>query len=180
MRLLVLRPTAGTKEKYPPRGRRTEEIPTQRVADDQRVLGLVLAVCKAPKEKPLLSPPYNIGISLMSRPVHSPHTFTSLAGGENALPMLNELAALQFCQSLSQFLLGVHDDRTVPGNRLLNRLARYQEKTDAFVAGLNDNLIAAIEEHERVIAGLVLRVGFRVDSRFSQNRARIRCIPECA
>ncbi len=73
--------------------------------------------------------------------------------------MLDERAALQFCHCLSQLLLGVHDDRTVSRCRLLNRLAGHQEKTDAFLAGLNGNLIAAIEKHERMIPGVVLRVG---------------------
>jgi hypothetical protein len=59
--------------------------------------------------------------------------------------MLDERAALQFCHGLSQLLLGVHDNRTVPRHRLLNRLARYQKKTDAFLAGLNSNLVTATE-----------------------------------
>jgi hypothetical protein len=67
-----------------------------------------------------------------------------------------------------------------PYHAILNGLARYQQKTDAFFAGLNSNLVAAIEEHERVIPGIVLRVRVWVDSRFGQNRARIRCIPERA
>ena len=80
-------------------------------------------------------------------------------------PVLDERAALQLCHGLLQLLLGVHDDRTVPRHRLLNRLARYHQKTDAFLASLNGNLRAAIEEHERVIAGVVLRVGVWVDIR---------------
>ena len=94
--------------------------------------------------------------------------------------MLDERAALQFCHGLPQLRLCVHNDRTVPRYRLLDRLAGHQEKTDAFLAGLNGNLIATIEQNERVIPGVVLRVGARIDSRFGQNRARIRCIPERA
>jgi hypothetical protein len=55
--------------------------------------------------------------------------------GREALPVLDERAALQFCHGLSQLLLGVHDDRTVPRHRLLNRLPGHQQKTDAFFAG---------------------------------------------
>lgn len=55
-----------------------------------------------------------------------------------------------------------------------------KEKPDALFAGLNGNLIAAIEQHERMIPGVVLRVGVWVDGRFGQNRAWIRCIPEGA
>ena len=94
--------------------------------------------------------------------------------------MLDERAALQFCHGLPQLPLGVHDDRTVPRHRFLNRLAGHQEKTDAFFAGLNGNLISTIEQNERVIPGVVLRVGVWFDGRFGQNRARIRCIPERA
>lgn len=80
---------------------------------------------------------------------HTPPQHIYLCGrGRNPLPVLDERAALQLCHSLSQFLLSVHDDRTVPRHRLLNGLARYQQKTDAFFASLYRNLVAAIEEHE--------------------------------
>src|SRR5689334_1257282 len=108
---------------------------------------------------------------------HSPHVY-QFGCVREVLPVLDERATLQFCHGLSQLLLDVHDDRTVPRHRLLNGLARYQQKTDAFFAGLNSNLIATIEEHERVIPGIVLRVRVWVDWRFGQNRARIRCIPD--
>ena len=43
------------------------------------------------------------------------------SGVREALPVLDERAALQFCHGLSQLLLGVHDDRTVPRHRLLTK-----------------------------------------------------------
>jgi hypothetical protein len=94
--------------------------------NDLRELGLVLGIRKAftiQRGAPL--PPYNMGISRMSCHAHSPHV-CQFGGGKEALLVLDERAALQFCHGLPQLLLGVHHDRTVPRDRFLNRLARYQ------------------------------------------------------
>jgi hypothetical protein len=64
------------------------------------------------------------------------------------LPVLDEVPFCRSGTALSQLLLGVHDDRTEPGQRLLNRFARHQEKANAFFDGFNSNLVAVIEEHE--------------------------------
>jgi hypothetical protein len=95
--------------------------------NDQRELGLVLGIRKVlttPGRAPL-PPPYNMGISRMNCHAHSPHV-CQFGGGREALLVLDERAALQFCHGLPQLLLGVHHDRTVPRHRFLNRLARYQ------------------------------------------------------
>src|SRR5258705_280527 len=51
--------------------------------------------------------------------------------------------------------LRVQNDRCVPSDRLLDRLARDQQEANPLVAGLNRDLIAAIEQHQRSIAGFL-------------------------
>src|SRR5258705_12316977 len=46
---------------------------------------------------------------------------------------LDERAVAQVLHRLLQFRLRIHHDRPVPRHRLLDRPARYQEKTDALV-----------------------------------------------
>ena len=58
---------------------------------------------------------------------------------------LDEGAALQFVNCLAKLCLGVHHDGPVPRYRLLDWLAGDQQETDAFIAGLNSHLIAAVE-----------------------------------
>ena len=58
----------------------------------------------------------------------------------------DEVARAQVGEGLGQFFLRVHDDRAVPCNRLLDRLAGDQQETDAFLAGLHDHFIAGVED----------------------------------
>src|SRR3984957_10916893 len=92
--------------------------------------------------------------------------------------MLNELSGLQFGHRLPQLLLSVHYDRSVPCDRLFDRLARHQQETDTLVAGLDGDLVAAVEQHQRVIAYVIFRRRIGICRLFSQNRARIRGIAE--
>src|SRR2546430_1837945 len=69
-----------------------------------------------------------------------------------ASALLDERAFVQFGEGLLQLGLGVHHDRAIPGDRLLDRLARDQEEPDALLAGLDRHLVAAIEQHERAIS----------------------------
>src|SRR5580658_3364973 len=71
--------------------------------------------------------------------------------------LLDERAAAQFGKGLLQFGLRVHHDRAVPGDRLLDRLAGNEEKADALLAGLHRDLVAAVEQNERAVAGLLAR-----------------------
>lgn len=61
--------------------------------------------------------------------------------------LLDELALPQLVESLLQFFLRVHDDGPVPGDRFFDRLARYQKKANAFLSGLYDHFVAAIEQY---------------------------------
>jgi len=62
-----------------------------------------------------------------------------------------------------KLLLRIHHDRPIPCDRFLDRLARHQQEADALVAGLHHDLVAAVKEHQRVIAHVVdgRRVRFR-------------------
>ena len=68
-------------------------------------------------------------------------------------PLLMKVPVPQLADGLLQLGLRVHDDRSIPGDRLPDRLARDEQEADAFVAGLNRHLIAAVEENQRAIAG---------------------------
>src|SRR5437660_3984366 len=94
--------------------------------------------------------------------------------------MFDEIAGVQFGDGLAQLLLRIHYYGAVPGNRLLDRLAGDEEKTDSFAAGLHHDLISTIEEHERMIADVVDGRGVGVNDLIRENRPRIRCVAECA
>ena len=66
--------------------------------------------------------------------------------------MLQERPLLEFPECLPKLFLRVHHNRAVPRHRLLDGLARYQQKSDALRARLHHNLIAAVKEHQRVVA----------------------------
>ena len=61
--------------------------------------------------------------------------------------MFDELAGLQVGHGLTDLLLRVHHDGSVPRHRLFDRLTRYQQEANPFIASLHANFIAAIEEH---------------------------------
>src|SRR6202023_2183228 len=54
---------------------------------------------------------------------------------------------------------GVHHNRAIPGDRLLDRLAGNQEEADAPFARLHGDLVAAVEQHQRTVAGLLSDYG---------------------
>ena len=57
-------------------------------------------------------------------------------------PVLDEGAVAEFGDRLPKFVLRVHHDRPVPGDRLGDRLARDEQETDALVTGLHRHLVA--------------------------------------
>src|SRR5579864_8232444 len=70
---------------------------------------------------------------------------------------IQERALAQLLEGPLQLLLGVHHDRSVPGDGFRQRLAGHQQEADPLVAGLHRDLVAAVEEHE----GAVVRLGGR-------------------
>ena len=78
-------------------------------------------------------------------------------------------------------VLRVHHDRSIPGDRLLDRLSRDEQEPDALVAGLHDDFVAAVEQHERSVAGLGSRftASLPVDL-LGQHAARLRRVAERA
>jgi hypothetical protein len=64
--------------------------------------------------------------ALRSRSAQSPIVLSAIIQRHSA--MLDEGARLQFVDGLSKLFLRVHHDRAVPGDRLLDRLARREQK----------------------------------------------------
>ena len=62
--------------------------------------------------------------------------------------VFNERPDAQLVVSALELLFGIHDDRAVPGNRLLDRLTRYEQETDTLVTGLDADLVTAVEQHQ--------------------------------
>ena len=83
--------------------------------------------------------------------------------------VLDELAGLQLVHGLIQLGLGVHHDGAVPGDWLLERLAGDEQEADAFRAGLDDDLVAAVEQNERMVFRVVLCRSIRIDRRLGQD-----------
>src|ERR1051325_12199155 len=89
--------------------------------------------------------------------------------------VLDKGAAAQLADRLLQFLLRIHDDRAVPGDRLLDRLPRHQQEADAALAGLHRDLVAAVEQHQRAIADQLAQQDlFAADLLLGQNSERLR------
>src|SRR6185295_7798986 len=80
--------------------------------------------------------------------------------------MLDERAVLKFANGLLNFRIRVHHDRPVPGDRLLDRLARYKQEVNAFIAGLYRYLVAGVEQHERTVAGALAHKQFAASGAF--------------
>src|SRR5581483_7242196 len=108
--------------------------------------------------------------------ITSPAVSTSSAIG--TLP--EKRALLQFFEGLAQFLLRVHYDRSIPGNRLLEGLARNQQEAHAVFAGLDLHFVAAVEQYERAILGLRGRRGIQPIDHFGRHGERAGGIAEFA
>src|SRR5580704_8717399 len=61
----------------------------------------------------------------------------------------------QLTERLLQLGLRVHHDRPMPGDGLFDRFARHQKEANSLIAGLHRYLVAAVEQYERAIAGLI-------------------------
>src|ERR1700693_5752196 len=94
--------------------------------------------------------------------------------------MFNELSGLQFGHGLPKLLLRVHNNRSVPCDRLFDRLAPHQQETDTLVSSLDSEFVAAVAPHHRWAGHLMLRRRLGGCRLFSQNRARIRGIAKRA
>lgn len=77
---------------------------------------------------------------------------------------------------MAEFCLGVHDDRPVPRDRLLNWLAGDEQEADAFRSGLDLNLIAAIEQDQGMVRRVILGLHVGIDTGLGEDRLRSRGI----
>src|SRR5260370_5643732 len=66
--------------------------------------------------------------------------------------VLDERAVVQLGGRLFQLRPGVHHDRPVPRDRLLNRLTGDQKEANAFLPGLNRYFVAAIKYDEGAVS----------------------------
>jgi hypothetical protein len=88
--------------------------------------------------KPRLLPKIHVRASA---PTPMPTTFS----WQTLLPALQEGALFEVAEGIAKLILGVHHDRTIPGDGFLERLAGDKQETDAVVAGLHHEFVAAIE-----------------------------------
>ncbi len=86
------------------------------------------------------------------------------------LAALDEGPVAEVVDRLLKFGVGVHHDRTIPSDRLLEQLPGHQQKPDAFLACLDSDLVAAVEQDQLTIAGLLPDENFIVRrAAFGQN-----------
>ena len=67
---------------------------------------------------------------------------------------------LQFIEGLAQFLLRVHDDRAVPGDRLTDGPAGDEQEAHRGILGIDQDLVAVLKDDQGAVAQpwLVLRI----------------------
>jgi hypothetical protein len=75
-------------------------------------------------------------------------------------------------------VLSIHNDRSVPCDRLLDWLPGHQQKTDTILPRLNDNLITVIKEYERTVVGLQGWCLVPPSYAFGRNRERSGSVAE--
>ena len=93
---------------------------------------------------------------------------------------LDERSVAQLGNGLLKLSLRIHNDRPVPCDRLLDRLAGDQQESDAVLAGLHGDLVAAVEQHKRAVAGPLRYQDLIVFARlFGQDAERRRRLAEC-
>src|SRR5690348_10606927 len=85
--------------------------------------------------------------------------------------MLDEAAVIQFGNGLAKLLLGVHHDGAIPSHGFFDRLAGYQQESDALAASLHHDLVSAVKEHQGVIADIVDGRGVRFRDLLGKNRS---------
>src|SRR6202049_3778185 len=94
--------------------------------------------------------------------------------------MFDEGAGVQFGYCLGWLFLRVHDNRAVPRDWLLDGLARNQQETNSFYAGLHHDLISAVKEHQRMIADVVDWRSIWFCHIVREHGSRLRGVPERA
>src|SRR4030095_4851414 len=60
--------------------------------------------------------------------------------------LLDERAAVELVECPLKFCSRVHHNRTIPGDRLFDRLAGDEQEPDSFITGLHRDLVTAVEE----------------------------------
>src|SRR5262252_5781615 len=68
--------------------------------------------------------------------------------------LLDERSLSNLPEGRPQLFLRIHHDRSMPGNRFLERLAGYQQESNARLAGLHRHFVSSVENDE----GAILRI----------------------
>src|SRR5262245_19178591 len=101
----------------------------------------------------------------------------------NASPlfMFQKCALLEFAECQPEFGLRIHDDWTIPGDWLLQRLPRHQQESDPVLTPSDNNLVSSIEQYERAVVDLGRRCRMRPPANaFGWHRERFRRVAERA
>src|ERR1041385_8596363 len=61
---------------------------------------------------------------------------------------IQECSLLQLLEGLLQLFLGIHDDRSIPGDRFFEWFSRNQQEPDAVLPGLHFDLITGVEQNQ--------------------------------
>src|SRR4051812_2365178 len=91
-------------------------------------------------------------------------TFAKLAHTgveQSSLRRLDERTTLQITQGLTDLLLRVHYNGTVPGHRFFDGFAGYQQEANPLWPSLDRDPVTTVENHQRVILRLINGCGFR-------------------
>src|ERR1700728_3832474 len=95
------------------------------------------------------------------------------ARGSLDLTVADERAIVQLGHRLAQLFLRVHDDGSVPSDRLFERLARNEQEANPLGTGLDDDLLATVEEDERMALRVVDRLSIWINRGLSQYCSRL-------
>ena len=87
---------------------------------------------------------------------------------------------LQFFKCVAEFVLGVHHDRAVPGDRFLQGLAGDRGEANAVVAGVDGDFVAAVEQNQRAVLGRRGRDRLQPLDSFGRDRQGPRRVAEFA
>src|SRR5579864_6170271 len=135
----------------------------------------VLVSRRRGEEKPHVSRIARRGVSLIFQELRQRHGPLAAVSA-----MFDEGARLQFGHRLTQLLLRVHYDGTVPSHGFLDRLAGYKQETNSLRSSLDCQFVSPVKQYQRVIAGIVPGWCVGVGSLFGEHRTWVGCISECA
>src|ERR1051326_2498960 len=92
--------------------------------------------------------------------------------------MLNESPVLKLGVSLSKLFLGIHHNRSIPGDRFFDRFSRNQQKANTLLPGLHQYFISVIKQNQRTITEFIRNGGRGGSNLLGSDRLWSRAIAE--